>query len=278
MQVEQYVEKVFDTGEVKINFAEWPDNGPPLLFIHGLGGRWQAFARVVPSFISSWHVYAMDLRGHGKSGHTPGRYHRDLYAADAAALVSGLINGHVCIVGHSLGAMTALGVAAKSPDTVRAVVYEDPPLYMHMPGRMEATDFRPRFQATYELALADMSVEDLARAVLEAQPDLSPEMARERAAAIHALDPDVYRRSLDRSASQSFDVESWLRAATPPGLLLQANPEQGAMSDEDAASAALLMPDVVVHRWMDSGHGMHAEHLERFVDEVSAFLADHRDR
>ncbi len=37
------VEKSFDTGEVVLNYAEGPDNGPPILFIHGITSNWLNF-------------------------------------------------------------------------------------------------------------------------------------------------------------------------------------------------------------------------------------------
>jgi pimeloyl-ACP methyl ester carboxylesterase len=37
------VEKSFDTGEAVLNYAEGPDNGPPILLIHGITGNWRGF-------------------------------------------------------------------------------------------------------------------------------------------------------------------------------------------------------------------------------------------
>src|SRR4030067_1162142 len=65
------VEKKFNTGEAILNYAEGPDAGPPLVFLHGLSDRWQFFLPVLTSLSNRWHVYAVDFRGHGSSSHTP---------------------------------------------------------------------------------------------------------------------------------------------------------------------------------------------------------------
>jgi pimeloyl-ACP methyl ester carboxylesterase len=53
----------YQTGVVAINYAEGPPNGPPLVLLHGLTGRWQAFLSVIPALSVRWHDYALDFRG-----------------------------------------------------------------------------------------------------------------------------------------------------------------------------------------------------------------------
>jgi pimeloyl-ACP methyl ester carboxylesterase len=62
------VEKFFDTGEVVLNYAEGPDNGHPLLLLHGWTDRWQDVLPIIPTLSMKWHIYALNFRGHGKSG------------------------------------------------------------------------------------------------------------------------------------------------------------------------------------------------------------------
>ena len=85
-----YPEKKFQARTIEVNYAEGPDNGPPLLLIHGLGGHWANWEPVIDQFAEDWHVYAIDLRGHGDSGwDAGGRYDfaslvRDVEAVTAA--------------------------------------------------------------------------------------------------------------------------------------------------------------------------------------------------
>src|SRR5262245_47600844 len=79
-------EYTLDTGTVSINCAEGPKSGPTLVLVHGITARWQLFNPIIPALAERWHLVAMDLRGHGRSGHVPGQYRLLDYASDVLAL------------------------------------------------------------------------------------------------------------------------------------------------------------------------------------------------
>ena len=68
------VEKRFNTGEAVLNYAEGPNNGPPLYLLHGFTNNWRFYQPIIPYLQTRWHIIAPDLRGHGKSAHTPKQY------------------------------------------------------------------------------------------------------------------------------------------------------------------------------------------------------------
>ena len=76
-------EKIFNTGEVEINYAEGSESGPPLVLFHGFANRWQNFLSIMPHLALRWQVFALDSRGQGKSGRAPGHYLPGNYIADA---------------------------------------------------------------------------------------------------------------------------------------------------------------------------------------------------
>ncbi|MFX0202490.1 MAG: alpha/beta fold hydrolase, partial [Candidatus Hodarchaeota archaeon] len=132
-------EQTFDTGVVTINFAQGPASGPPLLLIHGGGDRWQYFLPLLPSLVLRWHVFALDLRGHGKSGRALGQYRPEHYAADVVAFLDSQFPGRVIILGHSLGGWAALLAAAQRPDKLAALILADPPLSIERFLEMESS-------------------------------------------------------------------------------------------------------------------------------------------
>jgi pimeloyl-ACP methyl ester carboxylesterase len=265
----EFIEWQFNAGEVTINVAEWPDNGPPLLFIHGVTSAWSSWERIVPGFVDSWHCYAIDLRGHGKSGHIPGGYHRDLYAVDPVELIRREIGRPTYIVGHSLGATTAVGVAASIPELVSAVVYEDPPLFSHENREIGAS----RFGWQLDLIESGVSVNEMAE-VIHRHNGGERAAADWKAHQLKRLDPDVLRSTVSGKASENWDVASQLRKAWSPALLLSANPELGGVMTKDWIHRALtLLPNARGATWPDSGHGMHTMFPDRFVKTVQVFFA-----
>ena len=143
------VESRLEIDDRHINYAEGPENGPPLLFIHGISGRWQDWLNVVDAFAEDWHIYAVDLRGHGKSSWMTDGYHWRSYAEDQVEFIEHVIRQPTFVVGHSLGGATALGLNYLRSDLVRAAVYEDPPLMLHR--RWEVNQFRSNFEVTLEV-------------------------------------------------------------------------------------------------------------------------------
>ena len=119
-------EKSFDTGELTLNYAEGPASGPPLLLLHGLTGWWQSFQPLIPRLTPTWQIYACDLRGHGKSGRVADRYRLTDYVQDIVTFLRQQIITPTILLGHSLGALTALGAAADLPQRVHALVLLDP--------------------------------------------------------------------------------------------------------------------------------------------------------
>lgn len=92
----------------------------PVLFVHGLGGCWQAWQFQEPAFAaaSAYRIVAVDLRGHGRSSKPHESNTVSLMAQDLAELVGQLGLGSVYLVGHSLGGMVSFQLAATRPDLV----------------------------------------------------------------------------------------------------------------------------------------------------------------
>ena len=269
------VETRLEIDDRHINYAEGPENGPPLLLIHGISGHWQDWLSVVDAFADEWHIYAVDLRGHGKSSWVSGGYHWRSYSEDQVDLIERVIGEPVFVVGHSLGGATAIGLNALRSDLVRAAVYEDPPLFVHR--RWGGNEFRDRFSATLEVLDAHRSYEAILTHVKETNPEYDEIRLRDRTEKYLAMDPEVFRATLSGRARVNWRSEDLIVQAQSPGLLLQAEPALGsALNDEEAAEAMSLFPDAEYEKWDDSGHGMHASYPTRFFERVVEFFEAYR--
>ncbi|MDA1296755.1 MAG: alpha/beta hydrolase [Chloroflexi bacterium] len=248
-----FSEQTFDAGEVQLNFAEFDGSGPPLLFVHGITSDWTVWKEIAAEFVDDWHCYAIDLRGHGRSGHLKNTYNRAKYSEDVVAFVRDHIREPTYIVGHSLGGATALGVAAAIPDSIQAAVYEDPALFVHL--RAEETA-KARFGERLDMMKSGLATAEIAARMRS--PGESEQDAITRTERWMRCDPNTLEMSINRSSTKGWDVDSILKAATPRSLLLQANPDAGgALSDDEADRAISLLPNAVHIKWDDSGHNMH---------------------
>jgi pimeloyl-ACP methyl ester carboxylesterase len=266
-------ERSFDTGTVRIAYAESAASGPVLLVLHGVTSRWQDWLPVLPVFAQRWRVVVADLRGHGRSGHVKDGYGLMQYVSDVAALLGHLGDQPAAVMGHSLGAMISIGLASEHPGAVRAVVLEDPPL-----GAFNGQPFtnRPelgRFIAMREMARAGHPPAELARLLAAEMPGVNPLAPRARARSLSQIDPDVLSAIIENRSIEGYNLEERLRRVQAPTLLLQGNPDRGgALSDAEAAWAASLLPDCVQISLPNVGHGIHGEQPAQFGQLVTSFL------
>jgi pimeloyl-ACP methyl ester carboxylesterase len=102
----------------------WRDagKGPPVLLIHTAGLNADAWEPQIAILKQRRWVVAADLPGHGKSDMLPDGAGLDDYVAAMAGLIDALGTPPLPVIGHSLGALIALGLALDHPDKVAAVV------------------------------------------------------------------------------------------------------------------------------------------------------------
>ncbi|WP_242653109.1 alpha/beta fold hydrolase [Intrasporangium flavum] len=123
---------------VDVLVRTWPRQGSdtdpagrPVLLLHATGESSLDWAHVASDLRSRRTVVALDARGHAGSSR-PGSYRLEEMAADALAVAGSLPvlaeADTYDVVGHSMGGLVALLVAATEPRRVRRVVLEDVPL------------------------------------------------------------------------------------------------------------------------------------------------------
>ncbi|MFJ3836657.1 alpha/beta fold hydrolase [Streptomyces sp. NPDC054904] len=122
-----------------------PTDGDPLLLLRALGESAADWGPVRDALARKRRVYALDLRGHGRSGWTQD-HSLELMRDDVLGFLDALGLDAVDLVGHSTGGAVAVLVAREQPWRVIRLVLEDVP------------DLRPRepvapVRPTGELAL-----------------------------------------------------------------------------------------------------------------------------
>jgi pimeloyl-ACP methyl ester carboxylesterase len=278
-------ERTFDTGEVQLNYAEGPAHGPPLVLLHGLGRRWQVFLPVIPALSLRWHIFAPDLRGHGKSSRAARGYHGPRYSEDIARLLRERVSPPAVVFGHSLGGMLAMWIASHHPELVRALILGD---NMIVVRRLHNPMYKALFSGLRDLARAGGSVEQIAdgigKIVLPVPGSDESVMIRELpgndeayllswARCVQQADAEAYDMTLDGSSLEGWDGETVLRGIGCPTLLLQGTTQLGGlMSDADVALATRLLPHHAHVRFRNLGHALFIQQPEPVLRAVTNFL------
>ncbi len=105
---------------VRLNYRD-VGQGPPVLFLHGVGSSLEAWDGVIDALTDDYRYIRFDLRGHGNSAHTPGPYALSDFVADAIALLDHL-NVETChLVGFSLGGLIAQAIALDHPHRLKSL-------------------------------------------------------------------------------------------------------------------------------------------------------------
>lgn len=121
----------FVTSRIKVNGVDiayrfdGPPQGPVLLLSNSLMSNYDMWDWTVPALTDRYRVLRYDMRGHGRSGTTPGPYSMTQLADDAAALLEALALPPVHFAGLSMGGMVGQQLGARYPEKVRSLALCD---------------------------------------------------------------------------------------------------------------------------------------------------------
>lgn len=119
------VDDVVDVDGVTLHYRDLgPRGGTPIVLIHGVMGHAREWDVVTGRLGGRRRVVAIELRGHGGSDWSP-PYTVDRMAEDVATAVEALGLGRVVLVGHSLGGLVSMVLAARRSELVAGVVILD---------------------------------------------------------------------------------------------------------------------------------------------------------
>ena len=97
-------------------------DGPPILFIHGLGGTWQNWLLNIPAFMDAHRCIALDLPGFGQSELPAGEISIQRYASIVDRVCDQLGVDCPVVVGNSMGGFVGAELALDNPTRVEKLV------------------------------------------------------------------------------------------------------------------------------------------------------------
>ena len=113
----------FHSHRLKLHYWDYGcDDKSPIVLVHGGLDHARSWDWVAGALRDEYHVFALDLRGHGDSQWAPGAiYSVAEHVLDLAALCDVIGARPLTLVGHSLGGVIALAYAGAFPDATTAI-------------------------------------------------------------------------------------------------------------------------------------------------------------
>ncbi len=171
--------------------------GRPLIFLHGWVGSWRYWVPTMQAASIGYRAYAVDLWGFGESAKRPSKYDLDNQVSLLDSFMEALGIGKIALIGHGLGAVVALGFAARFGRFVDRILLTEMPL--------GSTSVNPR--------LRSMPMDEMADWLLSRVP--VTEAARVEAP---KTDPQAVQVSFD--TLQNTNMLDISQAITTPCLLV----------------------------------------------------------
>jgi pimeloyl-ACP methyl ester carboxylesterase len=278
---------------LKLQFWDWGQDGKPaLLLVHGGLDHARNWDWVARSLREHFHVYAMDLRGHGNSAWAPGAaYSIPEHLLDIATLVDLLSSavlggGPVHLIGHSLGGVLTLLYAGLYPERVHKVVAIEGLGFpaSHRVNKPAPGRLRGWIGDVRKLERPDRhsypNLEAAAARMKEANPHLSDEVARHLT--LHGTNWnadgslswkfDNYVRSLPPFGHNVDDLHAIFSKITCPVLLFWGL--ESWLPDPDADGRASAIANHRLVKVPGAGHWVHHDRLELFLEESTRFLLE----
>ena len=101
---------------------------PVVVMVHGVTDNGLNWAVLSSKLQDNFDIYMLDARGHGLSDPFTSSDDGDTLVRDVVAFVQAMGIEKPILVGHSMGAATAMRVGAEHPDVARAIIMLDPGL------------------------------------------------------------------------------------------------------------------------------------------------------
>lgn len=276
----------FYSHRLKLQFWDYGSEGKPaLILVHGNRDHARNWDWVARDLQSDFHVYALDLRGHGNSAWAPGALYSISEHVLDLAVFADIVNQYpVYLIAHSMGAIISLFYSGTYPDRVKKLVAIEGvgvgPLLEPQPPAHER--MKSWIGKVRELAHREShGYPDLASAVRrmkEANPFLSDAMAEHLT--LHGTNWsadrslvwkfDQYVRVIYPFGLTDDDVAEFLGSITCPTLLFWGRQSFARDPEDDPHAAAIRNRKIV--KVDQAGHWVHHDQLALFLRETREFL------
>ena len=250
-------------GGHRIHYYErGPLNGPPVVLVHGLGGRAEDWANLTPYLTrAGYRVYTPDLLGFGQSEEPPNATYSIAEQARVVVRFMDALNlKQADLVGWSMGGWIAQKVAVDHPEYVRRLVLMDSAGLL-MPPAWDIRLFTPSNRQQLEQL----------DALLMPNPPRIPDFVAEDILRVSQKHGWVVKRALQSMLTAKDVMDTQLPTLDMPVLILWGDRDQITPLSEGRAIHALI-PQSRLAIAPGCGHLAPEECANRFGPEMTGFL------
>jgi len=259
--------------------------GPPLVICHATGFHGAAYAPMAKQLTDDFAVWAIDVRGHGRSpSPTSGDFSWNLIAQDVTAGIAAFSSEPVVAFGHSLGGAALLLAELNQPGLLRAAYLYEPIVFppgllvdradnpMSSRARSRRSTFSSRAEAAWRYAqkppFARFRTDALVAYVEEGFDD------NDDATVSLACTPEDEAKAFECEDKVTTDL---IQGLTLPALIASGHPEAGPGPSPGrlAPSIAEAMPNAALLAYPQLGHLGPFESPDFVGEEVRDYLVDH---
>lgn len=246
-------------------------NLPAALLLHGITSNAQSWVHVGPALADRYRVYALDMRGHGKSIKPErGAYSLRQTADDAAAFKEALGLEHPVLIGHSWGGSTSMVLASgawsqQPAPSFSHVILEDPAYHF---GRGDPEKRSTAYTRDIGRPVQELRVEITANNPGWTEADIEGKLEAMQQVTHEAV------VSVFTEAGQAGDILPLLAQIAAPTLLVRADAALGTTLDEAAWERAqhLLSAQSRAVEITGATHNVHRAKFDAFMQVVNDFL------
>lgn len=266
---------------VRMHYVERGRNrnrGKVVIFLHGYTDSWRSFERNLPLLSDKFHAYAVDQRGHGDSSKPACCYRAQDFSDDLAAFMDALGIRKATIVGHSMGSLNAHKFAIEHPDRVERLVLVGSATTLAGNANVIGLNEFVQGELSDPVSAFEGFVWDFQSSTFAGEngaPEWFVETAVSESLKVPAA---VWKQALAEMLVEDHTAQ--LAQITAPTLILYGD-HDGIFFREDQDTLDALIPHSTLKVYYrdatggypgHTGHGLHVEWPQEFVDDLEAFI------
>lgn len=249
--------------------------GPPLVFLHGIGGNHDQWADQQEALARHYTTIAWDARGYGASDDYDGPLDFVAFADDLVRLLDHLGIDRAHLVGLSMGARILLDFAQRHAGRIATLTLAD---FFYGFDESLTPEKRAEFIALRQKPLREgRSLTEIAGPLLGSlmAPGASPAAWARMTASIEALHVESYLKTI--AATLHYNRGANLQEITAPVQMIYGR-EDRLTPPAIGQTALTLLPDARLDVIDGAGHLSNVETPDAFNAILTRFLAQHAQR